>query len=113
MTKKEMFMAIREVVIENEDMVAFIDKEIELLNRKSSRPRKMTATQIENEAFKAQIIDYLTEVDTSKCIADLQKEIPALAPLKCQRITHLLTALINAGKLEKTYVKKTPYYSVV
>lgn len=33
-TKKEMFAEIREVVIDNAEMVAFIDHEIELLSRK-------------------------------------------------------------------------------
>ena len=37
MTKREMFTAIRvEVVIDNADMVAFIDKEIALLDKRKS-----------------------------------------------------------------------------
>lgn len=38
MTKKEMFTEIRKVVADNAEMVAFIDHEIELLNRKSDSP---------------------------------------------------------------------------
>lgn len=113
MTKREYFVTLKGLVADNADMVAFLDKEIALLDKRASAPRKMTATQIENESYKKLIVDYLTEVDTSKCIADLQAEIAELSGLKCQRITHLLTALINAKKVEKTYVKRTPYYSVV
>ncbi len=112
MTKKKMFSAIREMVISNQNMVDFIDHEIELLNRKSSAKRKPTERQIENEKLKSEIMSYLTEADTMKCISELQTEIPSLSELKNQRITHLLSALVESEKLEKEYVKRTPYYSV-
>ena len=112
MTKKEMFSAIRNIVSDNAEMVAFIDHEIELLERKSSSPKKPTKTQIENTALKAQIVSYLGEVDTPKNISELQTEMPALGGLTNQRITHLLTDLVKGEILKKEYVKKTPYYSV-
>jgi hypothetical protein len=112
MTKKEMFTAIREIVADNEEMVAFIDHEIELLSRKSNSPKKPTKTQVENDSFKADIVAYLTEADTSKTIKELQVEVPSIGGLTNQRITHMLTDLVKAGTLVKEYVKKTPYYSV-
>lgn len=112
MTKREMFAEIRNAVIDNAEMVAFIDHEIELLNRKSTSPKKPTKTQMENDAFKAVIVDYLTDVDASKTIKELQAEIAELDGLTNQRITHMLTDLVKAGKLTKEYVKKTPYYSI-
>lgn len=112
MTKKEMFAEIRKVVADNAEMVAFIDHEIELLNRKSGSPRKPTKTQIENDGFKAEIVAYLTEVDAPKTIKELQAEIPSISGLTNQRITHMLTDLVKAETLTKEYVKKTPYYSV-
>ena len=112
MTKKEMFAEIRNIVADNEEMVAFIDHEIELLERKSNSPKKPTKTQIENDGFKAEIVAYLTEVDAPKTIKELQAEIPSIGSLTNQRITHMLTDLIKAGTLAKEYVKKTPYYSV-
>ena len=36
MTKREMFAEIRNIVADNAEMVAFIDHEIELLERKSN-----------------------------------------------------------------------------
>lgn len=113
MTKKEMFAEIRNIVANNEEMVAFIDHEIELLERKSNSPKKPTKTQIENDSFKAEIVEYLTEVDTPKTIKELQAEIPSISGLTNQRITHMLTDLVKAETLTKEYVKKTPYYSVV
>ena len=112
MTKKEMYAEIRKVVAGNEEMVAFIDHEIELLNRKSASPKKPTKTQMENDAFKAVIVDYLADVDAPKTIKELQAEIAELDGLTNQRISHMLTDLVKAGKLTKEYVKKTPYYSI-
>jgi len=112
MTKKEMFAEIRKVVADNAEMVAFIDHEVELLNRKSGSPRKPTKTQVENDGFKAEIVNYLTEVDAPKTIKELQAEIPSISGLTNQRITHMLTDLVKAETLTKEYVKKTPYYSV-
>ena len=112
MTKKEMFAEIRNIVAGNEEMVAFIDHEIELLERKSNSPKKSTKTQVENDGFKAEIVAYLTEVDTPKTIKELQAEISSITSLTNQRITHMLTDLVKAETLTKEYVKKTPYYSV-
>ena len=112
MTKREMFAEIRNAVIDNAEMVAFIDHEIELLNRKSTSPKKPTKTQMENDAFKAVIVDYLADVDAPKTIKELQAEIAELDGLTNQRITHMLTDLVKVGKLTKEYVKKTPYYSI-
>ena len=112
MTKKEMFMEIKKVVADNAEMVAFIDREIELLNRKNSAPRKPTKTQVENSGFKADVVAYLATVDTSKTIKELQQEVSSISGLTNQRVTHLLTDLVKDGTLTKEYVKKTPYYSI-
>ena len=112
MTKKEMFAEIRKIVVDNEEMVAFIDREIELLNRKSNSPKKPTKVQIENDGFKAEIVAHLTEVDAPKTIKELQAEIPSIGGLTNQRITHMLTDLVKAKTLTKEYVKKTPYFSI-
>ena len=112
MTKKEMFTEIRKVVVDNEEMVAFIDHEIELLSRKASSSRKPTKTQIENDAYKATIIEYLTTADKPMTIKEMQSEIADIAELTNQRITHMLTDLVKAETLTKEYVKKVPYYSI-
>ena len=112
MTKKEMFSAIRALVVDNAEMTAFIDHEIELLERKSTTPKKPTKVQLENEAYKGEIVAYLITADAPKSIKELQEEIPSIGELTNQRITHMLTDLVKAGKLTKDYVKKTPYYFV-
>lgn len=113
MTKRDYFNALRAIVADNEELTAFIDHEIKLLEKKSSGSRKPTARQLENEVFKTDIISHLIKCDTMKCITELQSEIPSLAELSNQRITHLLTALKKEGKVNKEYVKKTPYFYAV
>lgn len=112
MTKREMYNAILAIVADNDEMVAFINHEIELLDRKANSIRKPTATQIENDGFKAEIVAFLATADAPKTIKELQAEIPSISGLTNQRITHMLTDLVKGGTLAKEYVKKTPYYSV-
>ena len=112
MTKIEMFTAIREVVSENADMVAFINHEIELISKKAAS-KKPTKVQIENESFKAEILAYLTEVGKAVTIKEMQSAVGTLAELSNQKMTHLLSALIEEKKISKEYEKKTPYYSIV
>lgn len=111
-TKREMFTAIRAIVADNEEMVAFIDHEIELLNKKSASPKKPTKTQIENEGYKADIVAYLTSADAPKTIKEMQADITSLAGLTNQRITHMLTDLVKSEVVRKDYVKKVPYFSI-
>ena len=105
MTKKEMFAEIRKVVADNAEMVAFIDHEIELLDRKSGSPRKPTKIQVENDGFKA-------EVDAPVTIKGLCEVCGSIADFSNQRITHLLTDLRKDGKVTRTYVKKVAYFAL-
>ena len=111
MTKVEMFSAIREVVSENAEMVAFIDHEIELISKKAAS-KKPTKVQIENESFKAEILAYLTEVGKAVTIKEMQSAVECLTGLSNQKMTHLLSALVEEKKISKEYEKKTPYYSI-
>ncbi len=112
MTKKEMFTAIRKAVADNAEMVAFIDHEIELLNRKSGSVRKPTKTQVENDGFKADILTALAEVDAPVTIKELCKVCGTIANLSNQRITHMLTDLRKDRKVARTYVKKVAYFAL-
>lgn len=111
MTKVEMFSAIREVVSENAEMVAFIDHEIELISKKAAS-KKPTKVQVENEGFKAEILAYLTEVGKAVTIKEMQSAVERLAGLSNQKMTHLLSALVEEKKISKEYEKKTPFYSI-
>lgn len=111
-TKKEMFTEIRNVVIDNEEMVAFIDHEIELLNKKSGSARKPTKAQIENEGFKAEIVATLAVADKPMTISELAEACEAISGLTNQRINRLLIDLRNGGTVQRTYVGKKAYFAL-
>lgn len=113
MTKREYFAQIRDIVADNEELVAFIDHEVELLNKKSSSPRKPSARQIENVALKKDILATLVLLGEPLTIGQIVEATPSLEGLSNQRVTHLLTDLRNAGKVERTYVKKVAHFAVV
>ena len=112
MTKKEMFAEIRTHVADNAEMVAFIDHEIELLERKGNTPRKPTKTQVENDGFKADIVATLARLDAPVSIKELCEACPSIADLTNQRVTHLLTDLRKDGAVARTYVKKVAYFAI-
>ena len=117
-TKKEMFNDVLSLIDNGSckatlgELRDFISHEIELLEKKAATPRKPTANQVENESFKQEIIDYLSAEDKLKSIKEMQEAIPSLAGISNQRITHILSALVNNDTLVKEYVKKTPFYGI-
>ena len=117
MTKSELFKnaiaVIEATSVENKaELIEGLNHEVELLARKASTPRKPTKTQVENEAYKAAIVEYLTASDSLKSIKEMQAEIEGFAELSNQRITHMLTDLRKAGIVARTYNKKVPYFAI-
>lgn len=96
MTKRESFNAIRSIVIDNAELVAFIDHELELLDKKNSAPRKPTAKQMDNENFKSDILGYLST--EPKTITEIMSEV-FHDELTNQRVTALVSALAKDGKV--------------
>ena len=115
-TKREMFNAIKAVaeVAANEDMVAFINHELELLDKKSStKSGKPTATQVANEALKVEILTGLSEIE-GKTVSELIKSVEALSGLSNQKVSAVLRLMEkNDGTVRKeTDKKKTLFYKV-
>jgi len=109
-TKKEMFAQIREVVADNEDMVAFIDHEIELLSKKSGS-KKPTATQVANEGLKDVILKVLegSEGMTASEVLNADVEFDGMSN---QKISALLRQLVLDGKVEKLSDKKKTLFKL-
>jgi hypothetical protein len=113
-TKKEYFAIVRTIVeastAENkDDILAFIDHEVELLNKKSSSG-KLSKTQEENVGIMNNILEVLGESETPMAIADIMAD--SRTSYSNQKITALLSKLIAAGKVVKTVEKKKPYFSI-
>ena len=110
-TKREMFEAIKavEAVANDEAMVAFIDHEIELLDKKSAN-KKPSKTQEANEAIKAVVLDTLgTEPIT---VSELLKANEAFADMSNQKMSALLRQLVEAGKVVKSTDKKKSLFAI-
>lgn len=97
-TKKEMFTKIREAVVDNADMVEFIDHEIALLDKKSAS-KKPTKTQEANEGLKTVILSVLTA--DGKTASEVLAASDEFAGLSNQKISSLLNALVKDGKVVK------------
>ena len=111
-TKREYFAEIRELVIDNAELVAFVDHEVAQLDKKKNAERKPTATQLENIGFKNDILVALADADKPVNIKELVALVPALDGLTNQRIARLLTDLRKAKKGARTVVGKTPHYAL-
>ena len=110
-TKRERFEQIKALVSNNAELVAFIDHEIELLNKKNSRSGKPTKTQVENETIKAQIISVLERVGKPMTVTQLLAE-SEFAGLSNQKISALLTQLRKSDEVVRTIEKKVAFYSL-
>ena len=111
-TKKEMFNMIKEVegVRENPTMVAFIDHELELLDRKASG-KKPTKTQEENKVLKEEVLAVLSDVGAT--VSEIQNKSDSLSGLSNQKVSALLKQLVDEGLVAKTIEKKKSYFSLV
>ena len=118
-TKREMFaevMAIveRAEVSNKEELMAFLEHEVELLERKSSKTT-MTKTQKENELLMAQIVEAFSEIENPVTITEFMKisehEVAKLSNQKLSALLKKLTEGENAPMV-KTVEKKKSYFSI-
>lgn len=111
MTKKDYFnqlLAIKEVSA-NEDLVGFINHEIELLAKKSGKSGQ-TKTQKENEVILKTIVECLATDRTPMTITELQGAYTELADFSNQKLSALMKKLVDNGTVTKTIDKKKSYF---
>lgn len=109
-TKKEMFTMIKAQVKDNAEMVAFIDHEIELLDKKASN-KKATKTQEANVGIKSTILAVL-EGGKSMTVTEMQGASAELGELSNQKVSALVRQLVKAGEVVKTIDKKVSRFSL-
>lgn len=109
-TKKDLFLEVREVVAENEELVAFIDHELELLNKKAST--KSTKVNDEQVALMEKIVNALNEIGRSVTISELQKENAEMAEYSNQKLSAMLKKLVDNKQVTKMVDKKKSYFMV-
>lgn len=116
MTKKDYFNILRKsypATAENyKDVIAFIDHEIELLERKNSAEKKPTATQKANTELKAAIVESMVR-NRNYTITEMIKEFPALSELTNQKVSAMVRQLVEANLIEKIEDKRKSYFRLV
>ena len=111
MTKKEMFTFIKSKMADNAEVVAFIDHELELLERKNSAERKPTVNQLDNKKIKKVVLEKIGT--NSYTITEIIKNVLAnteWADLTCSRMTAIATQMAEDGDLIREVVKRKAYY---
>lgn len=109
LTKRDYFTAILAKYDLTADEKAFVEHELELLDRKNSTDKKPTAQQVANDAMKQTILTSM-ERDRLYTATEVQK----LCGIESnQRATALLTQLKNAGMIAKTEDKRKSYFSLI
>ena len=115
LTKKDRFNQLLEIpaVQANTELVAFIEHEIELLSNKNKADnKKPTAKQLENEALKVELLNYM-EANTLYAISDFQKQVEACADLSNQKIAAVLRQMKDNDKtVEKVEDKRKVYWKL-
>ena len=111
-TKVDRFNQLKAIaeVAENADLVAFIDHEIELLDKKSAN-KKPTKTQEQNEALKEVILSVLSP-DEGMTASEVLASSEEFAGMSNQKITTLLTQLKNEQRIIKTVDKKRALFTL-
>ena len=109
-TKRDLFLEVREVVAGNEELVAFIDHELDLLNKKAST--KSTKVNNEQVALMEKIVNVLNEIGRSVTISELQKENAEMAEYSNQKLSAMLKKLVDNKQVTKIVDKKKSYFMV-
>lgn len=114
LTKRDHFNTLLTLseVQANPALVAFIEHEIELLDKKNSADKKPTAKQTENDGIKTAIVEGMEE-NRLYTVTEIIKEVAECNELTNQRVSALLRQLISEGKVVKTVDKRKSYFQLV
>ena len=110
-TKRECFAELRVLATGNAELIAFIDHEVELLNKKNSAERKPTINQMDNKKIKKIIADNIG--DKSYTSTEMIKALLSgteWAEITCSRLTAVCTQMVESCVLKRDVVKRKAYY---
>ena len=116
MTKKEMFAQIMANYALTDEEKAFIQHEIELLEKKNARKdgsKAMTATQKANEVLKARIVEILSKAEKPMSVSEIAKSDSELAELSGQKVSAIITLLKNDGIVKRVEIKRKAYFKLI
>ena len=104
MTKREVFTKAMEMFAEGSEEREVMEKAIDQLDRKSSKPTK---AQLENEKIKVEIAEYLTGKE-----AQTASEIASGTGYSTAKVASLLRAINGVEKIPGAKSKDAPKYRI-
>lgn len=117
MTKKEMYNQIiafangDEIQVSIDDIVAFAEKEIALLDKKSSsKSKKEVAKAQENDRYMEIIVSILDSTKAKMTVGEIQSQDEELKPLSNQKMTSLIKKLKDSGIVSRVEEKGKAYF---
>lgn len=117
MTKRDYFnqLLTLDEVKGNENLVKFIEHELELLAKKNaSGEGKMTASQKANEEIKNGIVECLAnEPNRLYTITEMIKEFECCKPFVNQKISNLANQLVKEGRVAKVEEKRKSFFKAI
>ena len=117
-TNKEMFVTLINIVAnaeitENEktELTDFINSRIEQIEKKANTVSKADKAKAElNARLSEEILTGLAQIGKPVKVGDLIKNYEPLNQYSTQKLTPILTALVNDNKVEKITVKREKLY---
>lgn len=117
MTKKDLYYQIinlaygEELQVSIDDIVAFAQKEIELLNKKSSsKSKKEVAKAQENDKYMEIIVSILDSTKAKMTVGEIQLQSEELKPLSNQKMTSLIKKLKDSDIVSRVEEKGKAYF---
>jgi Zn-dependent peptidase ImmA (M78 family) len=108
MTKKDYFEQIKAKYNLSTDEIAFIDHELELLEKKNAADKKPTATQVANKATMEAILDAM-EDNKYYTITEIIKAVPECAEMTNQKVSAIVKQMIDVS-VRRVEDKRKAYF---
>ena len=118
-TKREMFAQViamaqgKEITVTADEVVAFAEHEIELLEKKAgSKSKKETAADAENGRLMDLVMEVLVGSDKPMTVTEIMGANAELGELSNQKVSALAKKLVDAGRVTKGTDKRKSVFSV-
>lgn len=110
-TKRENYASLRAIAedLNRTDLVAFIDHEVELLNKRAAHPT-LTKTQKENLELVEVVFNALSEISNPVTVSEFL--IASNLEMSNQKASALLKKLVDNERVVKVTEKGKSYFSV-
>lgn len=114
MTKRDYFSILREsyptTASDYDEVIAFIDHEVELLEKKSGSEKKPSKTQEANAILKESILNEMEE-NRVYTITEMLKTLPCCEGLSNQKVSAIIRQMVDNDKtIIKEVEKRTSYF---